>query len=405
MKKFFLIVPLIILCGAALPGPPTVNLPAPKASDNAPAPKASDNAKGESAASPSEDNYFIRPERWGARADSGYSKEVTERNRAAIQAAIDYRKGGRVQLSAGTYVISGTIYLRNDVSLCGVDPVVRSFHDGASAIFLQSFTGGPMIQAKSGGAIQGLLLCPGSQNTKTIGIYADAADHVHNLTVDGCYFSGFKGTPDTMPLLFEVLNQSRLTNNFFMDCNQSIQGYLMDSWITGNEATANKAPGNACMRLKGGNLVITENIIYGGQIGILADGLNGSVIAKNTFIDIGAAQFPGYGIAAMGGSSITSCPITGNFFGPNLGGGAGILLEKGTHNAIYGNVFDCGKTQDSAGVQLGRPGMVGYSDNDISGNVFGDVAVPLRIFPYPGKDPSPAGRLGVIKNNVGAPDQ
>ena len=159
-KKIFLIVPLIILCGAALPGPPTVNLPAAKTSEKVKTETAAsttsktlESVKTETAASTTEETHFIRPERWGARVDSGYSKEVTERNRAAFQAAIDYRKGGRVQLSAGTYVISGTIYLRNDVSLCGVDPVVRNFNPGHTAIFLQSFTGGPMIQAKSGGVI------------------------------------------------------------------------------------------------------------------------------------------------------------------------------------------------------------------------------------------------------------
>lgn len=175
--------------------------------------------------------------------------------------------------------------------------------------------------------------------------------------------------------------------------------------ITGNEATAIKAPGNACIRVKGGDLIITENIIYGGQIGILSEGLlNGSVIAKNSFADIGTAAFPGYDIAAMGGSAISNCPITGNTFGPILGGGAGILIEKGEHSALYGNVFNCLKANDSAGVQLGRPGMVGYFENNISANVFADVAVPVRIFPYPGKDPQPGGRLGIIKNNVGSPD-
>ena len=131
-----------------------------------------------------------------------------------------------MQLSTGTYIISGTIYLRNGVSLCGVNPSVRAFDQGHTNIFLQSFAGGPMIQAtSSGGVIQGLALCAGSQNTATIGIYTSQSDNVHNLTVDGCFFYAFKGTPDSTAMVFDLLQQSRLTHNFFMECNQAIKGY------------------------------------------------------------------------------------------------------------------------------------------------------------------------------------
>lgn len=414
MKKSLILIPLLFLWGSlALPCFPAVNLPAPKTQDlpgppaiSLPDQKTPGKVRKATPAGTITGDYLIRPEQWGARADADTSAVAAERNRAAIQAAIDYGKGGRVQLSAGTYVISKTIYLRNNVSLCGVNPLVRDLGRGHSAIFLQSNVGGPMIQATTAGVIQGLILCPAGQKTTTIGIYTNLADHVHNLTVDGCMFYGFKGTPDTSAMVFDVLNQSRLTNNFFLQCNQSIRGYIMDSWITGNEATGIQTPGSACMKIKGGNLIITENIFYSGQFGLLAEGtLYGDVIAKNSFADIGTTAFPGYGIAAMGGSSLSNCSITGNTFGPIMGGGAGILIEKGDHNAIYGNVFRCKKAHDSAGVQLGRPGMVAYADNNIYGNVFGDVAVPIRIFPYPGKDPYPAGRLGIIKNNVGIPDQ